>query len=82
MVGLKNLKEKLFSRFQLAVEKIPNDFDPNSNCLFCINRQECSHGHQPPTNLSLNNYTHPNEANDDDENYPLDLSLKTTSNSK
>lgn len=45
-----------------------SDFDPNENCQFCLSRQESSSSSakQPVSN--------------DDENSPLDLSLKSTSN--
>ncbi len=61
----------LFFRFLLDEEKIPIDFDPNQICLFCINRQEC---------LSNTNLT--DSFVNEDENSPLDLSLKSTSNLK
>lgn len=48
-------------------EEIPSDFNPDENCLFCLTRQESSPSIKQPI---LN----------DDENSPLDLSLKSTSN--
>ncbi len=49
----------------------PIDFDPNQVCLFCLNRQEC-----------LSNKNHIDPIVNEDENSPLDLSLKSTAHLK
>jgi hypothetical protein len=59
-------------------EQIPSDFNPDQGCLFCINRQEYS-GNKKLNNRINEHYHSINEISiDDDENAPLDLSLKTT----
>ncbi|CAF5103515.1 unnamed protein product, partial [Rotaria magnacalcarata] len=61
-------------------ERIPTDFNPEQECLFCVNRQEYL-GKKKSKN-QINEYHHSlsETAIDDDENAPLDLSLKTTTN--
>ncbi len=58
----------------LLDERTPNDFNSNQICLFCINRQEyldTTHSwSNEDTDLYINN----------EENSPLDLSLKSTPN--
>lgn len=63
----------------LDEEQVPNDFSPDQGCLFCINRQEYL------GNKRINEHHHSIQETiiDDDENAPLDLSLKpTTTNNK
>ncbi|CAF3664455.1 unnamed protein product [Rotaria sp. Silwood1] len=61
-------------------EQIPIDFNPEQECLFCINRQEYL-GNKKANN-QINEYHHSLTETiiDDDENAPLDLSLKPTTN--
>jgi hypothetical protein len=69
--------------FLLDEEKIPIDFNPNQTCLFCINRQEyfsTKNLNQNNTNLWFNDDADP--LINEDENSPLDLSLKSTANLK
>ncbi len=69
--------------FLLDEEKIPIDFNPNQTCLFCINRQEYfspKNLNQNNTNLWFNDDADP--LINEDENSPLDLSLKSTANLK
>lgn len=64
-------------------EQIPVDFNPNQTCLFCLNRQEyfsIKKIHHNKTNVCVNEDTEP--IINDEENSPLDLSLKSTSNLK
>lgn len=49
----------------------PIDFDPDQACLFCVNRREC-----------LGSKNHADPIVNEDENSPLDLSLKSTVNLK
>jgi hypothetical protein len=68
---------------EIKTEEIPIDFNPNQSCLFCINRHEYLSSkkiNQNKTNSWLNENTDP--IINDDENSPLDLSLKSTSNHK
>ncbi|CAF4733634.1 unnamed protein product, partial [Rotaria sp. Silwood2] len=60
--------------------RIPIDFNPKQECLFCINRQEY-HGNKKANN-QINEHHHSITETiiDDDENAPLDLSLKSTTN--
>lgn len=52
------------------------DFNPNETCLFCLNRKEYL-ANQKSTHR-INEY--PQSIIDEDENAPLDLSLKSTNN--
>jgi hypothetical protein len=66
-------------------EQIPIDFNPNEECLFCHNRQEYLENKK--TIHRINEHHHHHSIiepilNDDDENAPLDLSLKSTSINK
>ncbi|CAM4919173.1 unnamed protein product [Rotaria socialis] len=65
---------------QATDERIPIDFNPEQECLFCVNRHEYL-GKKKSKN-QINEYHHSlsETAIDDDENAPLDLSLKTTTN--
>ncbi|UJR22348.1 hypothetical protein I4U23_025410 [Adineta vaga] len=62
-------------------EQIPNDFNPDQECLFCLNRQEYL-GNKKLTNRNNDHQHHfiKESIVDDEENAPLDLSLKSTSN--
>jgi hypothetical protein len=60
----------LFNQIENFNDDIPVDFNPNEVCLFCHNRQEYL-GNKKSIPHIINN-------NDDDENAPLDLSLKST----
>jgi len=62
---------------EIKTEEIPIDFNPNQSCLFCINRQEYLIN-QDKTHLWLNEDTDLYVNNE--ENSPLDLSLKSTPN--
>jgi hypothetical protein len=72
------LETKFFSSLNSSLlildEQIPIDFNPNQECLFCHNREEYL------GNQKSNHRT--NEHFDDDENAPLDLSLKSTTTNK
>ena len=57
-----------FNQIDEISEQLPVDFNPNQACLFCQNRQDYS-----GKKKSI-------PAIDDDENAPLDLSLKSTPN--
>ncbi|CAF0893609.1 unnamed protein product [Rotaria sordida] len=61
-------------------ERIPIDFNPEQECLFCINRQEYLNNKK--RNNQINEHHHPITETiiDDDENAPLDLSLKSSTN--
>lgn len=58
---------------QLYDDKSPiTDFDPDQSCLFCLNRQELLANRKSTSRTTL--------FIDDDENAPLDLSIKSNSN--
>ena len=51
------------------------DFDPQQTCLFCVNRQEY-HGQNKNLHRTVDQSP---LIYDDDENAPLDLSIKSNS---
>lgn len=69
MVRLKK-SEEIHRLCYLDKPRIPDDFNPDQACLFCVNREE----YLPKK--------HPHIIEIEDENSPLDLSLKSTTNSK
>lgn len=58
----------------LLDETIPVDFNSNQTCLFCFNRKEYL-DNQKSIHRTVE---YPQSMIDDDENAPLDLSLKST----
>ncbi len=71
-IGLETIAKNHFNfdinLFNQIDEQIPIDFNFNQTCLFCYNRQEYLENKKSISNI------------DDDENAPLDLSLKSNSN--
>ena len=61
-------------------EHIPTDFNPYQECLFCVNRQEYLGNKKRINQINEHHYSITETLIDDDENAPLDLSLKSTSN--
>jgi hypothetical protein len=82
-LGLETISKNHFNYDANSFEPIthlkdPIDFNPNQSCLFCINRREYLSNKKiqhVKTHLRLND-----ERVDDNENSPLDLSLKLTPN--
>jgi hypothetical protein len=67
--------------FRPLDDQLPNDFNAEQDCLFCLNRQE----YLGSKKVSSRNNDHQHHLiketiGDDDENAPLDLSLKSTTN--
>jgi len=61
-------------------EQIPIDFNPNQGCLFCHNRQEYLENKKLNNRINEHHHSITETILDDDENAPLDLSLKSTTN--
>ncbi|CAF1549164.1 unnamed protein product, partial [Adineta steineri] len=61
-------------------EQIPNDFNPEQGCLFCINRQEYLGSKKINNRINEHHHSIKEAIVNDDENAPLDLSLKSTTN--
>jgi hypothetical protein len=76
--GLETISKNHFeydvNLFNQSDEQIPIDFNPHQACLFCLNRQEYLGSKKLDHHLISETI-----PNDDDENAPLDLSLKSKS---
>ena len=59
-------------------EPMPVDFNPNQGCLFCLNRQEYIGSKKRMHRVNEHHHPMVERLLNDDENAPLDLSLKAT----